>query len=115
VPAAVGQLPVFVRSKSVIPLALSWNEQKPHDAQHVVLVVFVDDESGKFEQNVMFDDGESWQYREQLASLINIKVQYDESHIDVTVSECWTGANRPTLSVTILGANNRTNSVRLPN
>jgi len=114
VPAALGHLPVFVRSKSVIPMAWVWHEQAPHNAEHIVLMVMVDKGAGEFTQNVMFDDGESWQYREQRASLINVKVQYDKSHIDVIVSESWTGTGRPDLSVTILGGGDRISNVRLP-
>jgi len=114
VPAPLGSLPVFVRSGSVIPIAMDWPEASPHDATEVTLTVFVDSGSNKISTELFFDDGESWQYQQQQASLLHVEVQWNENDISVEVHERWTGESRPGMKVAVIGAGKRSINVKLP-
>lgn len=119
VDAPQGHLPVFVRGNSVVPLATDWNHSSPHDATGVCLTVFlaresVDDGSGEFSQTLFFDDGESWSYKHEDASLLRVNVQWNSEQVNVLVSECWTGKGRPNLSVSVLGLGQRLLDVSMP-
>lgn len=114
VDASLGELPIFVRSGTVLPLATVYDAKSPHDAEKVCLMAFIDDASGEFSEKLFFDDGQSWRYQNHDASLLQVNVQWTKEYVQVNVSECWSGTARPEISVSVVGLANRTLNVSLP-
>ena len=114
VDAPLGKIPLFVRGGSVLPIATDWAAATPHDATEVCLSVFVTSTSGEFSEELFFDDGQSWRYRDKAASLLKIDVSWNSAQVRVNVSECWSGEARPEISVSVIGLANRCVDVSLP-
>lgn len=114
VDAPLGHLPIFIRSGTVLPLATDWVAARPHDATSVCLHVFVSKDAGQFNQELFFDDGQSWQYQDEEASLLKVRVEWNSELVRVDVSEQWTGRARPDISVSVVGLANRTAEISLP-
>ncbi len=108
VDAPLGSLPVFVRAGAVLPIAEDWQAHSPHDATQVSIIVFVGPGSGKATQRIFTDDGDSWRYQEQQASLLEVGVSWDTENVRVDVHERWSGDSRPSHSVNVIGLNERT-------
>ena len=114
VDAPIGQLPLFVRGGSVIPIATGWDAAKPHDASSVCLTVYVTKESGEISEKLFFDDGESWAYQNDDASLLQVDAQWNDTQVQVIVTECWSGKARPDLTVSVVGLASRSLDISLP-
>lgn len=112
VAAPLGDLPVFVKSGSVLPVATVWDA--PHDATTLTIVVFAGTEDGQVTQCIFTDDGESWQYRDQQATLLNVEVSWSANQINVDVSHLWSAENCPALECRVVGQNDRAVNIRLP-
>jgi len=114
VDASLGQLPIFVRSGTILPLATHWDSNTPHDATQVCLTVFISKNDGECSEKLFFDDGESWHYQRKEASLLQVNVEWNSQHVQVSVSESWSGKSRPEITVSVAGLGNRTIDVSLP-
>ncbi len=112
--APLGQLPVFIRTGAIIPIAKKWPVDSPHDASEIAISVFVGQSSGKSCAEIFCDDGISWRHQKQQASLLRVDVEWDESAVQVNVHEQWTGEARPALSIDIIGLNDRSKTLVLP-
>jgi len=112
--APLGQLPVFVRAGAIIPIAKNWLANTPHDAVEITLVVFAGAGDDNCTTELFFDDGDSWRYRQQRASLLQVQAQWNQSAVKVIVQEQWSGDARPELGVDIIGLNGRTQALSLP-
>ncbi len=112
--APLGSLPVFVRCGAVLPIAKSWEVKSPHDATEICITVFINEGNGETSGQVFYDDGESWHYQQERASLLQVDVQWDQACVQVDLTEIWSGAARPALSVAVIGLNDRTLNVNLP-
>ncbi len=114
VDAPVGHLPVFVRAGAIIPIAKKWPTDSPHDATECAITVFVGQNDGISSGEIFWDDGSSWGYQQQRASLLQVDVEWSETAVHVKVCEQWTGEARPELCVDVIGLNDRTLSVVMP-
>ena len=104
VEAGLGQLPVFVKAGAVLPIAKAWQADSPHEASDVCITVFIgQQEQGQLNESLFTDDGETWDYQEHNASLLNISVEWNASEVNVDVVETWSGKARPNLSVSVVG------------
>lgn len=114
VDAPIGNLPIFVRSGTVLPLATAWDAATPHDATSVCLTVFVSEDAGICSENLFFDDGQSWHYQNEEASLLQVDVEWNSESVKVDVTEKWTGKARPEITVSVVGHAGRSIDVSLP-
>ncbi len=114
VDAPLGRFPLFVRAGSILPMAKTWDALSPHDAKQIELTAFLDETSNMLSSQLFYDDGESWAYQSQDASLLQLVVNTDQKNVSVDVSETWSGASRPELCVSVIGLGDRAVSVNLP-
>lgn len=112
VTAPLGDLPVFVKSGTILPVATSWSA--PHDATVVTLVVFAGTDEGQVTQNIFTDDGESWGYRDKQATLLNVEVSWSSDQININVSHLWSAEDCPDLKCRVVGQDGRVVDIRLP-
>jgi len=112
--APLGRLPVFVRTGAVLPIAKQWLQTSPHDATEIAITIFIDEGKGECSGEIFYDDGESWGYQQQQASLLQVDVAWGPSEVRVNVHEQWSAQSRPALSVDIIGLANRTKTLSLP-
>jgi alpha-glucosidase len=96
-------LPLFVRSGAILPLAESWPDKAPHDADRVALTLFAGPEAGENSAEILFDDGESWSFRDRDASLVLCKVRWNDSGAELTLEERWSGRYRPEIVGRVAG------------
>ncbi len=89
VDAPLGQLPVFVRAGSVLPVAKKWLQCKPHDATEIALTCFALPASGDFTQPVFYDDGLSWNYLKQQVANLSATVHCDANQVQLRVERQW--------------------------
>ena len=113
VPAPLGRLPLFIKSGSVLPIAVDF--EAPHDATTITLIVFVDAESGQATQQIFIDDGVSWRYQQNQATLLNVEVDWSADQVIVRVADLWSGEQCPVLQCEVIGRGDRTLDLRLPN
>jgi len=101
VDAPLSQLPLFVRAGSVLPLAVRWDANNPHDANAVALSVYLGAKAGagSAESSIFFDDGDSWDYRTGEASKLNCRLDWTEEGAQLLVREMLTGQGRPAIDV----------------
>jgi len=114
VDAPLGRLPVFVRTGAILPLAKKWAQSSPHDATEMAITVFVGEGEGNCSGEIFFDDGDSWNYQQQRASLLQVDVGWSQSSVHVNVREQWTGVSRPEIGIEIIGLNSRSKTHVLP-
>jgi len=112
--APLGRLPVFVRSGAVLPIAVAWHVNSPHDATEVDLVGFAGSSRGEAKSELFFDDGVSWHYQRHDASLLSVSLSWSATAVTFAAAENWTGRSRPVLAVSIVGLNDRQLQVLLP-
>ncbi|MEM1038664.1 MAG: TIM-barrel domain-containing protein [Pseudomonadota bacterium] len=55
--AAVDRLPILVREGAVLPLAINWDLQRPHDATAIELRAYPTQQDGESTAHVLLDDG----------------------------------------------------------
>jgi len=103
VEAPLDSLPVFVRSGAILPLAESWPDAAPHNADRIELTLFAGPGKGECCAEILFDDGETWGYRDREASLISCKASYGGDSAELTLQELWSGRHRPQLVERIAG------------
>jgi alpha-glucosidase len=96
-------LPLFVRSGAILPLAESWPDKAPHDADRVALTLFAGPEAGENSAEILFDDGESWSFRDRDASLVLCKARWNDSGAELTLEERWSGRYRPEIVGRVAG------------
>ena len=114
VDAPLGYLPVFVRSGAILPIAKTWEKKSPHDATEIEIAVFINTADGNSTAEIFTDDGESWDYTEQNASLLKVNAQWDNATVTVSVEEQWSGRGRPALSASVVGLDKQSLSISLP-
>jgi len=114
VDAPLGQLPVFIRTGAVLPIAKKWPQNSPHDATEIAITVFVGKDRGNCSGEIFCDDGDSWHYQQQQASLLRVDVEWSQSAVHVGVHEQWTGNSRPKISIEFVGLDDRSKTVILP-
>ena len=105
--APLGRLPLAVRSGAILPLASAWDRQLPHDATEVTLTLFCGEGEGASERDLFFDDGLGWGYRDQDASLLAARAEWNADAVRLSVSEQWTGKGRPPLKLECIGLGGR--------
>ena len=103
VEAPLGQLPVFVRAGSVLPVATKWHRDRPHDATEIALTCFAHPTGGVCSQSVFYDDGLSWNYKTQQGCNLQVHVQCNASEIQVQLEHHWSADDAPQWSVEIIG------------
>ena len=87
VPAPLGTLPIFVRATAVLPLALSWPDDAPHDADHVELTGFAPDNATFVRDGVvLLDDGVSREHRPDEVVRWHFAVEPHGSELSCTAS-----------------------------
>lgn len=89
VSAPLGKLPLFVRAGAVLPIASQWNTAKPHDAQLITVFCFIAPDTCQSRQSLFSDDGLSWQYLEEEATLINVEINADTDTVSITANNQW--------------------------
>jgi alpha-glucosidase len=105
--APLGSLPLFVRSGAILPLAESWPDTAPHNADRVALTLFAGPGSGKSSAEILFDDGESWNFQDREASLIGCGARWNDDAAELTLEERWSGRYRPDIVGRVEGPGQR--------
>lgn len=103
VEAPLGQLPVFVRAGSVLPVAKHWLSGKPHDATEIALTCFAMPDVGDFSQSVFYDDGLSWNYLEHQGANLHTEVQCDADQVKASLSHQWSADESLQWSLDVVG------------
>jgi len=112
VSAEPGNLPVFVRAGSILPVAKSWHAQSPHDAIAIELTVFPSAGAGAAIQRLFYDDGHSWAYKNQQADdLITVRLDWTEDAVQVRISNAQSRDSDPTYNCVAVGLGGRALSV----
>jgi alpha-glucosidase len=107
VEAPLGRLPVFVRTGAILPLASHWPDIRPHDADQIEITLYAGDAAGSTSARIFCDDGESWRYADQDASLLTCEASWDEGEVRLAVKEGWSGRGRPASSLVCRNAKAR--------
>ena len=105
--APLGRLPIFVRTGAILPLATSWPQTAPHDAEHVELTLYAGETPGSSSAEIFADDGESWRFAERDASLLACEASWDDAAVRLTATERWSGRGRPQSSFVCRNLNGR--------
>lgn len=95
--APLSTLPLFVRSGAILPLAESWPDTAPHDADRVALTLYGEPGDGQGGTQILFDDGEGWGVARGDASLVACSAIRDGGTVRLRAEELWSGAHRPDL------------------
>jgi alpha-glucosidase len=103
----LGQLPLAVRAGAVLPLATQWPDHAPHDFSEVELTLFAGAGEGASRRDLFFDDGLSWGFREQDASLLLCAAEWNGARVRLSVREGWSGAGRPSIKFACQGHGGR--------
>ncbi len=103
VEAPLGQLPIFVRAGSVLPVAVSWNSGRPHDATEVKLICFAHPSLAEFSQSVFYDDGLSWDYQNQPEYNLSVNVRCDAGQIQMQLEHHWSADDALQWSCDVVG------------
>ena len=82
-PAALGLLPIFIRSGSIIPLAKHWQDKSPHDAQSIELVIYPSHNEGERTFTLLLDDGNTV---EPEGSEIEVAMKWNERTVEVSIN-----------------------------
>ena len=107
-----GRLPLLIRGGAVLPLALRCDARSPHEATETVIAAFPGTGSGSgAPAHAFFDDGESWKFRENQASLMDMKVSWEPDSVLLEGEERMTGAFRPEWKIMMVDAMARAGSV----
>ena len=110
--APPGRLPLLIRGGAVLPLALRYDARNPHEATETVIAAFPGTGSGTgAPAHAFFDDGESWNFRENQASLMDMKVSWEPDSVLLEGEERMTGAFRPEWKIMMVDAMARAGSV----
>lgn len=89
VDAPLGQLPLFVRAGSVLPVATSFRENLPHEATEITLTCFAHPAIGSFCQEVFYDDGLSWNYQKHQGANVEVQVNSDANSVQMQLTHHW--------------------------
>ncbi len=107
IPAPLGRLPVLVRTGAVLPLATSWQDLSPHDADEVELRLFVSGATDASERSLFFDDGRSFAHRSGDFSDLLARASWNAEAVTLSIRELGTGRGRPRLKLDCQGLGGR--------
>ena len=110
--APPGRLPLLIRGGAVLPMALRFDAQSPQEATETVIAAFPGTGAGTgAPAYAFFDDGVSWNFRENQASLMDMKVSWEPDSVLLEGEERMTGAFRPEWKIMMVDALARAGSV----
>lgn len=105
--APLGSLLIFVQAGAVLPLASSWQKNKPHDAIEITLTGFAFPDTGTFSQSVFYDDGLSWDYQGKQSSNLTVSFECDARNVCMNVEQYWLADNSIVWSHEVVGLSDR--------
>ncbi|OED42360.1 hypothetical protein AB833_06830 [Chromatiales bacterium (ex Bugula neritina AB1)] len=103
VAAEPGDLPVFVREGAVLPIAQEWPDHQPHNAIIVCVTIFAIAAGGLLEQELFYDDGESWDFQRGTAQTITVSVECGEQRVQVKAPSRWPAEGGPVVEIAVVG------------
>jgi len=109
-PAALGKLPIFIRSGSIIPLAKVWDDTSPHDAQTLELMVYPGSGEGRHTFTMLLDDGTT---TAPAKDEVGLALTWNSHNVDITVNgspDILITLNCPTLGTRTLNQTNDINN-----
>ncbi len=101
VASALGDLPVFVRAGAIIPIATDWPDNEPHNATRICISVFAMPGEQSFQQELFYDDGESWDYRDTAAATVTVTVRCTTHRVQVSAPRQW--PDGPVIEIAVVG------------
>jgi alpha-glucosidase len=78
---SLGQLPIFIRSGTVLPLANNWDDKSPHDASLIECVAFAGEGEGRVTDSLYWDDGLSWDGLKDGSCLFPIAMEWNSDRV----------------------------------
>ncbi len=103
VDAPLGELPLFVRAGAVLPIAKSWHLQRPHDATQLEFTYFAHKEKGSSQQEIFYDDGLTWNYKNQSGANLRVSATSTSAFVTLEVHQLWWLDESVNLSHAVVG------------
>lgn len=101
-----------MRAGAVLPLAVEFPDDRPHDPGKVTLAAYPGAGSGEgVPSRAFFDDGESWQFRDGDGSQLDLALFWTPDSVRLEGVERMTGAHRPELTITMVDPLARAGSI----
>ncbi len=105
--APLGTLPLFVRAGAVIPVATQWSSSSPHDAEQITVVCFSSPIVSTVKQSLFYDDGLTWNYQHENATLLEVNVEISTNAIKLQAQHQWLNDTSTEWCYQVVGAEDR--------
>ena len=100
-------LPLFVQAGAVLPLAVDWDIETPHDAQKIELRAYCPSGLISSRSDLFYDDGLTWEYKDDEKSIISYDLKSDNEMITLAVNQSSENSNLVKLQAHFVGSNKR--------
>jgi alpha-glucosidase len=109
--ADLDRLPIWIQAGAVIPTALKWRPESPHDAEIVELVGYSPRSKGSRKSYFFYDDGLSWHYRRDPHPPLSMEIEADNSQVRLVMDPPSPEKDHPKTEVRFVGTQGRLSMV----
>jgi alpha-glucosidase len=107
VSAELDRLPILIQAGAVIPMAITWAPESPHDAQVIELVCYSPRSTGSRKSCFFYDDGVSWNHQKDPHPLISMEIKADNSQVRLVADHPLQKEDCPNTEVRFIGTQGR--------
>ncbi len=105
--AELGRLPIVVKAGTVLPLALEWDAQSPHDAKCLGLTVYAPVTTTPAHNSFFYDDGLTWRYQKNSKAVTEFTVISSVAEVSLWVKNWPALSNLTPPTVRFVGRDQR--------